>query len=648
MIELYLNGKRVFTDTSQEIKLTKENPFFTQSGSYTLDVILPMSILENRQFLSNIQLLQTSKKTRKMEASLIVDNNLLLRGSAVVNTISDRQVKIQLLGGNSDVNFIARNGDVYIDEIDYGKIEIYDGKGYTFAGERGGLSYKSYTYISGKWDSYSKPAMGDVSDYVLMPVYDESKKEIKNETRLFLDKGDSRPYLYTHGNAIMPNMIMIIRKVIEHFGYRLTINDVNVMPWNRLVICNARKTFLIQEALPHWTVTDFLKEVQNFFNCTFIFNENDKTAELISNLRYFDNGIQCFEPIDEYTSDVSDENEEKTLSLGSSNIKYDMSDSDTHLYDCLSDDVLSGYERKNYDSYDELLHDFNNLSADDKKKYFFICPEGFFIYKTNSAPDVPVDSESGDGFGGGSPSGLNKEDSDDTWNLGQVNQFGAIIRNSKTDEYISLKICPVGITTEQMTSYYVEVSPSGTTLHGAVYEKAWETEVQMPSLKNEKGDLPTRDYTKIVWAGISGTQDIHDKTTAEDRMQVMFVGTKLQYINKPGYTDASKKVPYPMAFTDCLDKAINLSDCGYRNVHDSWSLALSNCSAEHYLGQLHQNNYLINTQTEIHIQFETDSIPDVRKIFIFKNRRYVCEKLELTVGEKGLNKLVKGYFFEML
>lgn len=111
------------------------------------------------------------------------------------------------------------------------------------------------------------------------------------------------------------------------------------------------------------------------------------------------------------------------------------------------------------------------MSADDKKKYFFICPEGFFIYKTNSAPDVPVDSESGDGFGGGSPSGLNKEDSDDTWNLGQVNQFGAIIRNSKTDEYISLKICPVGITTEQMTSYYVEVSPSGTTVHGAVYEK---------------------------------------------------------------------------------------------------------------------------------------------------------------------------------
>lgn len=50
MIELYLNNQRVFTDTSKTVKLTKENPYFTQSGSYTLDVSIPMDILENRQF----------------------------------------------------------------------------------------------------------------------------------------------------------------------------------------------------------------------------------------------------------------------------------------------------------------------------------------------------------------------------------------------------------------------------------------------------------------------------------------------------------------------------------------------------------------------------------------------------------------------
>nr|DAX18761.1 MAG TPA: hypothetical protein [Caudoviricetes sp.] len=649
MIELYLNNERVFTDTSQTVKVTKENPYFTQSGSYTLDVNIPMDILENRRFFKNIQSLPVTKKTEKMDANLIVDNHLLLSGSAVINSISDTTVKVQLLGGNSDVNFIANNGDVYIDDIDYGEITIHDGKGYTFNGERGGVPVKGYTYIYGKWDAYTKPAMGDVSEYVVMPVYDETKAEIKNVTRMHVGTSSSadtdKPGVYTHGDTIMPNLLLIVKKVIEYFGYRLISNDVDVVPWNRLVICNARKTLIIQEALPHWTVTDFLTEIQNFFNCTFVFNESDKTAELISNLRYFDAGVQQFEALDEYTSDVSDEDEEKTKSLGSSNIRFDMSDSDTHYYDAIDEDLLSSYERKKYSSYEELLQAFNALSDEDKKKYLFVCPEGTYCFRTNSTQDVPTDSE-GEGIFGGSGSGSSTSD-DDIWFLGQVNQFGPLIRNEKVDEYIDLRICPVGITVEQKCEYYTDDS-SGTTGHGGKWIKQWDTEVQMPSLKNEKGDIPSRDYTKVVWAGITGSQDANSETTAEDRIQVMFVGTQLQYVNKPGYKDQSKKIPYPMGFTDFLDKAINLEDCGYQNIHDSWSLALSNSPAEHYLGQLHANGYLINTQTEIQISFESQSIPDIRKIFMFKNKRYVCEKMEINVANTGIDKLIKGYFFEML
>ena len=653
MIELYLNDKRVFTDTSQKIKITKENPYFTNSGSYTLDVCIPMDVLENRMFFNNIQCLITSKKTEKLKALLVVDNNILLSGTAVINSISDRQVKVQLLGGNSDVNFIANYGDVYIDEIDYGEIKVYDGKGYTFQGERGGVTVKGYTYIYGSWPAYEKPAMGEVSDYVLMPVYDETNEEIKNKTDVHVgtyegsDIDKDRPGVDTRGNAIMPNLIMVIKKVINNFGYELVKNDVDATPWNRLVICNARNTLIVNEALPHWKVTDFLKEVQNFFNCTFIFNETEKTAELISNINYFDKGVQLYEPVDTYSSDVADEDEENTQSLGSSNIKFDVSDSSTHFYDSLNDDVLSGYERKKFNSKNELLQAFNSMSEEDRKKYIFVCPEGFFVYRTEGTPDVSTGGTGGN-FGGSSGDSSSDDNDNESWFLGQVNQFGALIRNEKVDDYIELKICPVGITVEQVAEYYVDSDVSGSMNHGTVWKKLWETEVQMPSLKNEKGDNPTRDYSEVVWAGIAGTQDIDDETTAEDRIQVMFVGTKLQYINKPGYTDPTKKIPYPMGFTDFLDKAINLEDCGYQNVHDSWSLALSNSSAEHYLGQLHDNQYTVNTQTEIQIQFESSYIPDIRKVFLFKNKRYVCKKMELNVGERGLDKLIKGYFFEML
>lgn len=70
MIELYLNNERVFTDTSQTVKVTKENPYFTQSGSYTLDVNIPMDILENRRFFKNIQSFLSLKKLKRWMPTL--------------------------------------------------------------------------------------------------------------------------------------------------------------------------------------------------------------------------------------------------------------------------------------------------------------------------------------------------------------------------------------------------------------------------------------------------------------------------------------------------------------------------------------------------------------------------------------------------
>ena len=59
---LYLNDTQVYPDGNQSIKLTRENPYFTHSESYTLDVVLPMDILDNRQFFQNIQRIDRTKR----------------------------------------------------------------------------------------------------------------------------------------------------------------------------------------------------------------------------------------------------------------------------------------------------------------------------------------------------------------------------------------------------------------------------------------------------------------------------------------------------------------------------------------------------------------------------------------------------------
>lgn len=56
----------------------------------------------------------------------------------------------------------------------------------------------------------------------------------------------------------------------------------------------------------------------------------------------------------------------------------------------------------------------------------------------------------------------------------------------------------------------------------------------------------------------------------------------------------------------------------------------------------------IDTHNLYCVKFVTDDIPDPSKIYIFHNRRFVCQKIEMDVSNDGIGKLKTGYFYEML
>lgn len=85
---LYLNNTQVYPDSSQSIKLIRENPYFTESESYTLEVNLPMSILENRRFFGNIHRIEKAKQIDPMNCRMLVDNRPVLDGKARVTCFS--------------------------------------------------------------------------------------------------------------------------------------------------------------------------------------------------------------------------------------------------------------------------------------------------------------------------------------------------------------------------------------------------------------------------------------------------------------------------------------------------------------------------------------------------------------------------------
>ena len=66
------------------------------------------------------------------------------------------------------------------------------------------------------------------------------------------------------------------------------------------------------------------------------------------------------------------------------------------------------------------------------------------------------------------------------------------------------------------------------------------------------------------------------------------------------------------------------------------------------IGQLHATGSRINGKNQRCIKFISDDIPDPCRIFLFKNKRFVCEKIELQLDEKGIGSVKTGYFYEIL
>lgn len=84
------------------------------------------------------------------------------------------------------------------------------------------------------------------------------------------------------------------------------------------------------------------------------------------------------------------------------------------------------------------------------------------------------------------------------------------------------------------------------------------------------------------------------------------------------------------------------------------SLSLTSTPATHFIGQFHQSSNkneldkTIENQNKVVIKFLSDDIPDPTKTFIFYNKKFVCEKIEITVGTGGVDKLKTGYFYEII
>ena len=388
MLTLYLNSKPAVLKAQTEIKLTRENPLFTDSGDYTFEVSLPLDgCAENLAIFGALHRAEVGKGAwlGKRLRALLVALPLRVEGTAVVTSVTDVEVKVQLLGGRSalNVSLLDEQGrDRYIDELP-SLGQALQGAYVRAMGEHSVQTYESTrdAMMRGKlmWQADENDPtslyIGD-EDATALPLYSTTDKKLVNElcetmartgsgggrNSTFGDKSlgllapikragatiESTVFDDSYVFAPQPYLVPLIERVFRSLGFEVRAEDNALRgTWfERLVVANVRPTLDYRQMLPHWTAREFVTEVQRFFGVLIEVDGKRLKITRRASLYAADRSEVVLSAVsDAYTTTLEQEGSRKDVAHAS--VGYKLSGVPSAL--ALPDELLSKAERVGFD-----------------------------------------------------------------------------------------------------------------------------------------------------------------------------------------------------------------------------------------------------------------------------------------------------------
>lgn len=695
-MKLLIDNKPVIVKKGTSIRLTRENPAISQNGDYTLDVTLPLSgCLENINVFGiphyrHQPIVGLADKTFQfaLEASL-----LRLTGTAVVTQVSEEEIKLQLLAGNTELNFDNREGgEKYIDELDLGRAygDLWDSQTYLEnQTPKNTRSLLQSDIITSPRAEELMHGPNNVTDCVLFPIYSTTDDVIANkqawqwwcnwennehstppqisyrgyrhtirENADAVSLPNSRPFSeigdifteYSHF-APQPYLCAILEKVLTAIGYTLQPED-NCMRegWlGKIFVANVRETIYFRECLPHWTVEEFLTELRNAFGV--ILYVEGKKVKAVSRDSIYQGAdyTNIYDVIDERTTDISTEGDNKGTTTG--NVSYNFSEVVPKLFNIGSDP----YDNMKVERVDNITQENINdrlENGTDEQKENIQNSASLFYRKTI-----------GDRYGVFKKTNKAGEEQ---YLLERVDHLGPLFREENYDSGTALNIVPCYMAEDNPT-YRQRFARFHTDDEG---NDRYRCDTFLPNTEEptvQEGGryngffvpyLVTDDSSTAYTTPKFSLQQYIDTGTGEvetsdgshkDRMEVAVnagIYTKTYYIEPEKETSTltqTARIPYPIGARWTFSriapdevKQIGTEDFFTLNGKPASKIVQTlNGSALKYDGRIvHQFSF-------------TDREFDPTKLFIINGRRFACQKLELTINEEGISPLIKGYFFEL-
>lgn len=285
MTRLFIDGQEVVLSENFELELITENPYFTRNGEYTYDIDIDLRDAHNRSIYQNINRSDVTKGIKNRKATLMSGALEIISGMEVVLSIENYTAKIQIVAGNSQLNY--EGGDTNIRSM------LLDGISMS--------SQEAVNTLFGNFPEYK---------VVYPPIvnYTESNGDMSilnnvqvGEDISFTDVENISPQYY---------LLYVIENLITKLGFAKGVNELEDDPvWSRLFIVNPYKDSILQELLPDWTINEFIEQIELFLDCIISIDKVNGKFNIISLNKYFENQDIV------YLDNVIDDSVEKTFDV---------------------------------------------------------------------------------------------------------------------------------------------------------------------------------------------------------------------------------------------------------------------------------------------------------------------------------------------
>jgi len=605
-----------------------------------------------------------------------------MAGTAVITSITEEEVKLQLLSGRYALEAAMlddKGQDRYIDELPLGRAWdfLYNFQyGHDAAFDSQEI-IRSYAYDNQNlWLERAFSPSGRYKEnqgyqnFVAFPIYATGEgggwanefvvQEIVENKQWTVQQFNLRATVKNNRLraaddvyvAPQPYLCYVIERVLIALGFYCSpAHDALRQCWLKdIFIANARATLKLHKMLPHWTVREFFEQCRLFLGIDFSTAYDPRQQRNVAYINLRRNRIKKINQIDQtnirplhhitsafsYSLEDNPESEEKDITRA--NVAYAFPDI-SPLY-VLPDEVWENANIVEVNTYEEMeaYKDDPNLKSKLKSTLFFY--EGL-IYAYLEVAD--------------------KE-----WDFAEVDKAGArrtfnhFIRPSRpngpndTTEIIperniniSLKIVPAQIG-------YFDIVSGSQYLTGNRDTKIW-TSANTFYNKQKHYILhfltaDTRTPPPDEGYCISDTLLQKDKNPAAQKRDIIEVGYnpgksfpaialdgKVMPEEYPRVAGAYGLTWYP------LGEGNKLSD----SLRETYPFSLKGNHPQTIATETLNPGFSISTKAELVISFTDEGQFSPENIYLIQGRRYLCRQLEFTFSTEGLNPLKKGYFYEI-